>query len=93
MSAREEKPISRHLIIEQFIAAEDWSSVVTICTEALFDEAHNAALYVYRCTVLVHLKQHTEALEDFELALSLKPLNRTAAVGRAQVLLYVGQME
>lgn len=36
------------LVIEELIAAEDWTSAESMCTEALAEDAHNATLFVSR---------------------------------------------
>ena len=81
------------LVIEELMAAEDWTSVEIMCTEALAEDAHNATLFVNRGIARSHLQNHTEALEDFKLAISLEPLTRIPILERARALLHIGLVD
>ena len=81
------------LVIEELMAAEDWTSAEIMCTEALAEDAHNATLFVKRGIARSHLQSHSEALEDFKLAISLEPLTREPILGRARALLHIGKVD
>ena len=79
--------LSQLLVIEELIAAEDWTSTEIVCTEAIAEDAHNAKFFSNRGIARTNLHRHNEALEDFDLAISIDPINRTAILGRARALL------
>ena len=85
--------LSMYLVIEELMAAEDWTSAEIMCTEALAEDAHNATLFVKRGIARSHLQSHSEALEDFKLAISLEPLTRKPILGRARALLHIGKVD
>ena len=79
--------------LSQLIAAEDRISTESVCTEAIADNAHNANSFINRGIARTHLHRHNEALEDFDLAISIDPINQTAILGRARVLLIIGLVD
>ena len=85
--------LSQLLVIEELIAAADWTSTEIVCTEAIADNAHNANFFSNRGIARTHLHRHNEALEDFNLAISIDPINRTAILGRARALLNTGHVD
>ena len=78
------------LVMEELIAAEKWTSVEMMCTEAFAADAHNARLFVNRGIARSHLQSHSDALEDFQLAITLEPLNCKTVLERACALLHIG---
>ena len=85
--------LSQLLVIEELKAAEDWTFIEIVCSEAIAQDAFNDKFFVYRGITRTHPHRLVETLEDFDLANSIEPLNRTAILGRARALLNIGLVD